>query len=81
MGILIKPTIASILMAIVCYFSYMLVFAVTNMNTLSTIIAICLGGVFYFVALALVRGLRKEDLDLMPGGRRLAGVLKRYRLI
>lgn len=81
MGILIKPTIASILMAIVCYFSYMLVFAVTNMNTLSTIIAICLGGVFYFVALALVRGLRKEDLDLMPGGRRLASVLKRYRLI
>ena len=81
MGSIVKPLIASFFMAIACFGSYKLVFYVTNMNTVSTIIAIVFGSVIYFIIMALIRGFRKEDLDLIPMGGKIAVMLKKRELI
>ncbi len=80
-GILIKPLCASVFMAGACYLSYEIIYYLTDANTLSTIISICVGSVVYFIAMALIGGLKKDDLELMPMGRKMISLLKRHRLL
>lgn len=76
-GILVKPMLASIFMAVVCYIIYEVFYFITAMNTLSTIIAICVGGVSYLAVMIIIKGFKDEDLKLMPMGRKLSRFLRR----
>lgn len=80
-GVLLKPIIASIFMAIICHFSYKVFNYFIGINTISTIIAICLGGLTYFITMAFIGGLKKEDLEFMPMGRKISKTLRKYRLL
>ena len=81
MGILIKPLAASVFMAAACYLSYRAFYYISGLNTISTIIAIFLGIMAYFTAMALIGGLKKEDLELIPMGGKIIKILKRRRLL
>lgn len=80
-GIFFKPAIASIVMGVFCYFSYKFIFYFSKSNAMSTLISIFIAIIVYLVSLAVIGGFKREDLSLLPTGRKLISILERYRLI
>nr|WP_317357100.1 polysaccharide biosynthesis protein [uncultured Tyzzerella sp.] len=80
-GILVKPTIASIVMGVACYFSYKGLFYISQSNTISTLISIFVSVIVYLVSLAFIGGFKREDLSLLPMGRKIIYILERFKLI
>ncbi len=80
-GIFFKPTIASIVMGVFCYFSYKFIFYFSKSNAISTLVSIFIAIIAYLVSLAVIGGFKREDLSLLPMGRRLISILEQYRLI
>ena len=80
-GIFFKPTIASIVMGVFCYFSYKFIFYFSKSNAISTLVSIFIAIIVYLVSLAVIGGFKREDLSLLPMGRRLISILEQYRLI
>ncbi|MEA5085477.1 MAG: polysaccharide biosynthesis protein [Lachnospiraceae bacterium] len=80
-GALLKPTIAAIAMGLACYFSYKGAFALKAGNTISTLVAIIVSiGVYGFVML-IIKGITKDDLGAVPGGKKLIVVLEKLKLL
>lgn len=71
---LIKPLIASVPMGLAASFSHRL-FSLYFGNRLSTLLAILIAVVVYGVLLIVTGGVTKEELNRMPGGRRIARFL------
>lgn len=78
---IVKPIIATGIMAFVAYNSYKIILTVIGSNTLSTIISILLSIVVYGVALLLIKGITIEELQMAPGGNRLSAALKKKGLL
>ncbi|HCT64618.1 MAG TPA: hypothetical protein DIC60_05050 [Lachnospiraceae bacterium] len=80
-GALVKPTLAALVMGFACYFSYKGFFAISNGNTISTMVAIIVSmGVYVFVML-IIKGITREDLGAVPGGKRLVALFEKLRLL
>lgn len=80
-GMLVKPTIASVFMALVCIFGYKLLYMLIPNNTAATLIVILLAILVYFVAMVLIKGFAREDLRVLPMGGRLVAFLERFGLL
>lgn len=80
-GILFKPSIASIVMGVFCYFSYKGTFFITNSNTISTFFSIFVSIIVYLITLAIIGGFKKEDLSLIPMGHKIIRILEKFNLI
>lgn len=78
---IIKPVIATGIMAVVAYYSYSLIYAAIGSNTLSTMISIIVSIVVYGTALLLIKGITVEELQMAPGGGRLSATLKKKGLL
>ncbi|EQK36549.1 hypothetical protein QW7_3646 [Clostridioides difficile P77] len=50
-------------------------------NSISTIIAICVGGIVYVVVILGIGGIKKEEILTMPKGDKLYKLLKKVKLI
>lgn len=74
----IKPAIAAAIMGIGVKFAHSELMLIGFSQNKATIVAIALGVIIYALALILMGGLRKEDLELLPGGRRIVTVLKKF---
>ena len=48
---------------------------------LAAVLAIAAGGVVYAAAVLLVRGLRREDVLIMPKGEKIAEILTKYKFL
>ena len=68
-------------MALGCRSGYDLLFMLTNNNMISTLLAIAIGAVVYIGILALMKGLRKDDVLMMPMSGRFAVILERFKMI
>lgn len=78
---LVKPSIASAFMGIVCYGVYHFLFLAYPHNTPVTFIAIFVSiGVYGFVML-LLKGIREEEIRMLPGGTKLSRLLKRLHFL
>ncbi len=71
----LKPLLASALMGAAAWASYGLM-APRLGNSLSTLIAICVGVVVYAALILALRALSPDDLSLMPKGDKIAKFLK-----
>ncbi len=76
----VRPAFASAVMGAAAYFSQRWL-ALVLRERWATILAILLAVVIYALTLLLVRGVRKRDLELIPGGRRLAALLMKTKLL
>jgi len=81
MGIFIKPAAASALMALGCYVVYNTIYYIIPRNAISTLISILFGMVLYLAFMLLFKGIREEEVLMLPSGKKLAALLKRFRLI
>lgn len=76
-----KPLISSIIMGILVILSYKGLFLVTHKNSISTLLAIGVGGLAYGLALIMSGGISEEEILMMPKGAKINNILKRYKLI
>ncbi|MCL2397444.1 MAG: polysaccharide biosynthesis protein [Defluviitaleaceae bacterium] len=76
-GILAKPTMASLAMALACYTFYHLAYWLLDSNAAATLLAIFVGMGVYAVFMVLIKGFADEDIRLLPRGQRLLNYMKR----
>ena len=74
-GVLIKPTIGSIIMGIGCVIGYKVISLVFG-NTISTLLTIIVAVIIYLLVMIFIRGITEEDLLSIPKGRILVRVFK-----
>ena len=66
--VFVKPVVASVVMGIYTAFTY----SVLGDGKLSTLISICVGVAIYAILAVLLRMLDRNDLEFIPGGKKLA---------
>lgn len=79
-GVLIKPTIGSIIMGIGCVIGYKVISLVFG-NTISTLLTIIVAVIIYLLVMIFIRGITEEDLLSIPKGRILVRVFKKIGLL
>lgn len=79
-GVLIKPTIGSIIMGIGCVIGYKVISLVFS-NTISTLLTIIVAVIIYLLVMIFIRGITEEDLLSIPKGRILVRVFKKIGLL
>lgn len=77
---IIKPFITVMTMFIMVKLSYGALVGFLG-NSISTIIAICIGGIVYVVVILGIGGIKKEEILTMPKGDKLYKLLKKVKLI
>ena len=75
------PLICSLLMGAVIFLVYTFLNKFIRSNLVSSIIPMLVAILIYPILLILTRTLTKEELLLMPKGRKLVGVLSKLRLM
>ena len=75
-GMVAKPTFASIAMAMACFTVYHLVYSFLPSNAISATAAVFAGISVYTAFMIFIRGFNEEDIHILPKGERLANVLK-----
>ncbi len=79
-GVLIKPTIGSIIMGIGCVIGYKVISLVFG-NTISTLLTIIVAVIIYLLVMIFIRGITEEDLLSIPKGRILVRVFNKIGLL
>ncbi len=72
---ILKPLLASVIMGVSAYGVYKLTISFLG-NSISTIIAIGVAVVIYFVAVVLLRILNREEVEMLPFGNKLSRFIK-----
>ena len=63
--------ICSLIMGAGCIIAYLLVFAVTGSNAISTVLATLAGIIIYFLLAVNLKVIGKKDMENLPGGKYL----------
>ncbi len=80
-GMLVKPTAASIIMGAACIAAYKLVYMLIPSNTAATLSAVVFAMFGYMVGMIAVRGFVREDLANVPMGGKLIKFLEKINRI
>lgn len=78
--VLLKPVIAVILMTATVWYSYSFINPILG-GKLATVLAIFIGAAVYGLALLLLGSITSRDFELLPGGDKLARMLKSMKLL
>jgi len=74
----IKPAFAAGLMGVGVYLAHGKFMAFGLTQNKATILAIALGAAIYSIVLIAIGGIKKKDLELLPGGQRLVMLLSKF---
>ena len=74
-----KPIFASAVMGIIVYIAYKAIVATLG-NSISTIIAICLGILVYIALVLEMKMLTKEDIYMIPFGTKIYSILVKLKI-
>ncbi len=77
----VMPAVCSVIMGIAAYFINMLLYRATGVNAFSVLVSIVAAALLYGVLLLLLKVVDEEDLDTIPGGRKIAAVGKKLHLL
>lgn len=80
-GVFLKPLLAGLLTGVFSLLGFNLISMVVSSNTVATIGGIGLGAVVYIFALGILKGIERDDILSMPGGKKLAGILEKLHII
>ncbi|MCR4998505.1 MAG: polysaccharide biosynthesis protein [Lachnospiraceae bacterium] len=75
------PAGAACVMGVVVWLCYKLVFAITSINAIGTILSIVVGMFVYFVLMILMRGITESELRTLPKGVVLIQIAKKLHLM
>lgn len=74
----VKPTVASLIMGVCAFAAYKLIYMVLESNTMATLIAILIGMVVYGVLILGLKAITKDEIERIPGGKKLAAVMDKF---
>lgn len=77
----VLPTIASLLMGIICYIMYNVIGGISGSNTLATIMAILISLLVFGITLLKLKGISEEEIRSFPKGHIIMRYLRRFGLI
>lgn len=77
-GGFIKPLISSAFMGVGCYGAYKGIMFITDSNTFATLMSIIIGMIIYGFAMLFVKGIKDEDLNIMPMGNKIKSFLIKF---
>ena len=80
-GMLVKPSIASIIMGVFSLLSYHLLYKFMPSNLVCTLLAIVVAIVVFVVAMICVKGFAREDLQMVPMGGKIIRFLEKINRI
>lgn len=80
-SILFKPLAASLIMGVCCLGIYKGLYMILPFNSVCTVIAILAAVIVFVAAMALMRGFKREDMALLPMGRKIVSALEKFNLI
>jgi stage V sporulation protein B len=81
-SMIIKPAIATLVMAVVAKAFYSIVFGFVDNNSLATLAGIGVGAIAYLISLLVIGGLSEQDLLFLPKvGPKLARILKKLKVL
>ncbi|HWT75669.1 MAG TPA: polysaccharide biosynthesis protein [Mobilitalea sp.] len=75
------PFVSAGLMGIVAFFTYYGMDKLTGSNLLSTVLAVFIAIIVYFLLLVFLRGLSEEELAFVPKGTVIVRVMKKMHLL
>ncbi len=75
------PTVSAGLMGVAAYFIYQGMESLTGSNLLSTIVAIVISIVIYFVLLIFMKGVDEDELTSLPKSKAIIRILKKLHLL
>lgn len=75
----IKPVIAVAIMGICSYFSYLLLSGIIA-KKMATIISIIIAVIIYALALIALKVFSKEEIEMMPAGKKICKVLEKLKV-
>ncbi len=79
-SVFVRPFLAALCSAIAALLSYMLALSFLSPN-LSVLFAIAVAALVYLIAVFLFRCVTEEDLSFVPKGKRIAQILRSFKLI
>lgn len=77
----IIPTICSFIMGLVAIFAYKGIHFVLHSNAISTFLTIGIASAIYFIALILLKGVSREELQNMPKGHLIVKLASKLHLM
>lgn len=78
---LVRPLLCSVVMGMVCFFTYKLLIFIIPSVIARTIISIVVGGVVYGLSLIITKTITREELESIPKGDLVIKVLEKVKLI
>lgn len=79
--IFLKPFVAAVICAAGALGSNFLLEKTPLAGRLSTVISILIAVVIYVIAILLIKGLDREDVEMLPGGGKISAILTKYNFI
>ena len=76
---IIKPVISAVGMGIIVYMGYNIIHMFLG-NTISTLLAICLGAISYVLLILFTKTLSKEDIMMIPYGTKIYSILVKLKI-
>jgi len=77
---MIKPILATIIMCIISYPTYIIVFNILAKERLATILGIIIAVIIYIISVIILKVLSKEDIYMLPKGEKLYNFLKKVKI-
>ena len=77
---LLKPIFATLVMAIVAYFSYNGIYSLINSNAIATLVSMLLAVTVFLACTLFLKVFTKEELELIPMGKKAVTVLSRFKI-
>lgn len=74
------PSIAAIFMGVAVFLIYFVLIKVVS-NSISTLVAIIVGGMVYFILLIMLKGVVREDLERIPKGEIIISIAEKFHLM
>ena len=82
LSVFIKPFLAAAACGVAAYFSYIVLADKLGISPrFSTLVSVCVGGVFYAATLLLIKGIAKDDVEMLPKGEKIAKALAKFGLL
>lgn len=77
----IIPCVSAVIMGLFCILTYNIVYSLIPINSISTLFAIFVAVVVYFLVLLLLKGVTEDEILAMPMGRKLARIARKLHLL
>ncbi|MBQ7779077.1 MAG: polysaccharide biosynthesis protein [Clostridia bacterium] len=79
--LIIKPLIAALICACGAIGSFKLYYMITGIATVSLMLSIITAVIVYVLAILLIRGITREEVEMLPKGKKLAKLLSKMKLL